>query len=361
MSQTAETFVQSIVQQNWTAAYQNLSRVGYDELFRVLAFIDRSDLAQIACEKERAGAQALANNPDKLAEISFATQTVMKGHKPAPPKKPLQLKTLTPAALKAQPHFDATFLREADSYLHHVVMLKQMPIGISYDATLTVPVSSSNPAGLTDDDFRAAALNLNVEVAAIKAVTMVEAPKGGFQDGKRPTLRYELHIFHSRTGGRFHATHPWLSQPSRTGGNKYHAADDQDREYSMLYNAILMGGANRAIDQALVSASYGRFQTMGFNYDVAGGWPSVQSFVSSMFISEAQHLRAFIGFVRTNKLQAAIQKQDWAGFASRYNGPSYADNDYDTKMAKYYEALKAAEAKAAAVKPAAAAQPAMAH
>ena len=127
----------------------------------------------------------------------------------------------------------------------------------------------------------------------------------------------------------FHATHPWLSQPSLSAGNKYHTADeDQDREYSMLYNAMLIGGANRQIDQALVSASYGRFQTMGFNYDVSGGWPNVRSFVTSMFISEAQHLRAFVGFIRTNKLQTALQKQDWAGFASRYNGPSYAENQY---------------------------------
>ena len=223
-------------------------------------------------------------------------------------------------------------------------------------------MNSSNPPSLTDDDFRAAAQNLNIEVAAIKAVTMVEAPNGGFQDGKRPTLRYELHIFQSKTAGRFHATHPWLSQPSLHAGSKYHSADeDQDREYSMLYNAMLMGGPNRQIDQALVSASYGRFQTMGFNYDVAGGWPSVSTFVTSMFISEAQHLRAFVGFIRTNKLQTAIQKQDWATFASRYNGPSYAVNAYDTKMAKYYEALKTAEAKAAAAKPNAAAQPAMAH
>ena len=140
------------------------------------------------------------------------------------------------------------------------------------------------------------------------------------------------------------------------------ADEDRDREYSMLYNAMLMGGANRQIDQALVSASYGRFQTTGFNYDVSGGWPNVRSFVTSMFISEAQHLRAFVGFIRTTKLQTALQKQDWACFASRYNGPSYADNQYDTKMANYYQALKAAEAKAAAAaKPVAAAQPALAH
>ena len=38
----------------------------------------------------------------------------------------------------------------------------------------------------------------------------------------------------------------------------------------------------------------------------------------------------------------ALRSLDWAAFAYCYNGPQYAKNQYDTKMAKLYAQLKAA-------------------
>lgn len=86
---------------------------------------------------------------------------------------------------------------------------------------------------------------------------------------------------------------------------------------------------------------------MGFNFDV-GGWPNVRGFATSMFVSEAEQMRAFIGFVRQNKLQASIQKKDWAAFANRYNGSKYARFNYDGRLHDQYDLLKAEEAKTAA-------------
>jgi hypothetical protein len=31
-----------------------------------------------------------------------------------------------------------------------------------------------------------------------------------------------------------------------------------------------------------------------------------------------------------------LRRNDWAGFARGYNGPGYADNRYDTKLASAY-------------------------
>ena len=57
--------------------------------------------------------------------------------------------------------------------------------------------------------------------------------------------------------------------------------------------------------------------------------------------SEKDQLEAFEGFVRANGLADELQRKDWAGFASRYNGPGYAANQYDVKMAEAYARLKA--------------------
>jgi hypothetical protein len=36
-------------------------------------------------------------------------------------------------------------------------------------------------------------------------------------------------------------------------------------------------------------------------------------------------------------LLAALQSHDWAAFAKGYNGPGYAKNAYDVKLAEAYE------------------------
>ncbi|MCY7315094.1 MAG: N-acetylmuramidase family protein [Rubrivivax sp.] len=38
-------------------------------------------------------------------------------------------------------------------------------------------------------------------------------------------------------------------------------------------------------------------------------------------------------------MHRALQRQDWASFARAYNGPGYAQNNYDTKIAAEYNRL----------------------
>ena len=55
---------------------------------------------------------------------------------------------------------------------------------------------------LTAADFARAAKNLNVEIAAIRAVAEVEAAGAGFLPDGRPAILYEAHIFHKRNEGQ---------------------------------------------------------------------------------------------------------------------------------------------------------------
>ena len=45
-------------------------------------------------------------------------------------------------------------------------------------------------------------------------------------------------------------------------------------------------------------------------------------------------------FIQSNRLDTYLRNKDWAGFAKRYNGPAYAENQYDKKLEKAYHKHK---------------------
>jgi hypothetical protein len=181
-------------------------------------------------------------------------------------------------------------------------------------------------ATLNEQDFKRAADRLGCEVAAIKAVAEVECGgKTGFLPDKRPKILFESRWFHKLTGGRFDASHPDLSTPTWVRNYKGGAA-----EYDRL-------GAAIALDRpaALKSASWGMFQILGVNHAVVG-FDNVEAFVKAQLESEGRQLDAFVGFVISNKLDDELRDKRWADFARVYNGPGFAENKYDRKMADAY-------------------------
>jgi hypothetical protein len=118
--------------------------------------------------------------------------------------------------------------------------------------------------------------------------------------------------------------YPWLSTGYPADAVFYGWKD----QWSRLYEAMDLN-----LEAALTSASYGLFQVMGFNHN---GWTAVGPFVNAMFVSEYEHLKAFISFCKDNHLSQYIVTQDWPTFASKYNGAAYATHNYATKMAGAY-------------------------
>ena len=192
-------------------------------------------------------------------------------------------------------------------------------------------------ATLTDEDFARAARELNVEEAAVRAVAEVEAAGQGFIADGRPAILYEAHIFHGETKGK-HA-----NAKDRRGVSL--SSPKWDRS---LYGAT--GAAQHARyedarkldpDAANKACSWGLFQILGQNHK-ACGFDSSQAFVDAMWTGgAAAHLDAFVAFVKANNLDGALRAKDWKTFARGYNGPSYAVNKYDTKMASAYARWKA--------------------
>jgi N-acetylmuramidase len=97
------------------------------------------------------------------------------------------------------------------------------------------------------------------------------------------------------------------------------------------------------LDEAagLKSASLGAFQILGENH-VDCGFATVAGFVTAMMREETDHLAAFVQFILANSgMHTALKNKNWATFASLYNGPNYAINQYDTKMQTQYDELQA--------------------
>ncbi len=186
---------------------------------------------------------------------------------------------------------------------------------------------------LTEQDFADAAGQLGCEVASIKAVCEVEAPRGGFNPDGTPATLFEGHKFHKATGGKFDIEAPDLSYPTWT---RRHYGKNWQAEQARLQRAMTLDR-----EAALRSASWGKFQIMGFNHEVVG-FPAIQGFVNAMYKSEREHLMAFVMFVLKEGLAPALRRKDWANFARGYNGPAYAENKYDTKMAAAYSKFRRA-------------------
>jgi len=183
----------------------------------------------------------------------------------------------------------------------------------------------------TEDDFQAAADSLKVPVAAFKAVTAVEAAGSGFDADKRPKALFERHIFYREL-----RTQPDLQQLAMDEKLAYPKwgqlpyPKGSDAVYAEIERACKIDE-----DAALCSVSWGLGQIMGMNW-VMVGCESVKQMVEQAMESEGNQLIHMAKFIKAAKLDVPLARLDWAAFAKGYNGPGYAANKYDVKLADHY-------------------------
>jgi peptidoglycan hydrolase-like protein with peptidoglycan-binding domain len=180
---------------------------------------------------------------------------------------------------------------------------------------------------LNRDGLTVAAGHVDVDPIALWSVVVVETSGCGFLPDRRPDILFERHIFSTRTGRRFDASHPEIS--GRAGGYGRPGA----HQYERLAEAIACD--RRA---ALESASWGLGQVMGFNATSAG-FRDAEHMVAQMMHSENEQILGMVRFMRTTGMHAALQRRDWTAFARRYNGPGFAQNRYDEKLAATHSSL----------------------
>jgi len=184
---------------------------------------------------------------------------------------------------------------------------------------------------LEADDFSTIASELNVEPAALRAVLSVETGGSGFDAAGRPKALFERHYFYKMLAPlpdkQAKAIEMGLAYP-KWGEKPYPKGSDA------VY-AEITAACEIDLDCALRSVSWGLGQIMGNNHKMVG-FDSAQSMVEAAMASEMNQLRQMAAFIKAAGLLDELQNKNWAGFAKGYNGPQYAVNKYDTKLADAY-------------------------
>ncbi|MBX3531749.1 MAG: N-acetylmuramidase family protein [Rhizobiaceae bacterium] len=175
----------------------------------------------------------------------------------------------------------------------------------------------------------AAAAEFAIEAAALAAIAELES--GGVAhaafDGRRePLVRFEGHYFDRRLAGekRAQARAQGLSSP--TAGKVPNPAGQAAR-WRLLDRAA-------EIDRkaAFESTSWGLGQVMGAHWAWLG-YASVDAFAAEARSGARGQARQMARYIAKAGLAAAIARRDWAAVARGYNGPGYAKNRYDKRLA----------------------------
>ncbi len=181
-----------------------------------------------------------------------------------------------------------------------------------------------------------AALSIDLDPAALLAIWEVESLGEGFLPSGLCVILFERHIFYKyakvrlgvKQADEWRKKFPDLCHPVWDASFYYGGAKEWDR----------LGRAS-ALDAtcALLAVSWGLFQTMGFNYALAG-YEDVQSMVAAFQESESHQLTGLVKFIKAQpKLYAALRNKNFTTVARIYNGPAYAKHGYHIKMAKAHD------------------------
>ena len=217
---------------------------------------------------------------------------------------------------------------------------------------------NTNAPAIVEEDYVAAATRLNCEVAAIKAVFVVETAGSGYNPDGSVKCLYERHVARREIIARklpYDKIAKLLGNAliSRfTGGYKggiaeYWRIGQAVRGIAQAINApdpssLEFPPDNDALEVSLRSASWGRPQIMGVNCELAG-YSTATEMVEAFHKSEKTHLDAFVSFVENTGLDKHLRNKDWLAFAKGYNGKSCCDKgakkDYSALIAAEYRRL----------------------
>ena len=249
--------------------------------------------------------------------------------------KAIALVGLTFLWTSLSPDVDKTEVERAkqNSPLENVVEPDENLFDLSYLAT--ADSISENDADrythLTEADFELVAAELGIEVAAIKAVVVIEAGSEmkGFWAPGIPVINFDPTMY-AKYKNKVTSKKGAVGETVPAGLTGY-----ARKEWQQLINARKTNaqGAN-------MGTFWGMFQIGGFNYKLCG-CSSVDEFVKKMAYSELEQLELFAAFIENTGMVTYLKSKNWAAFARKYNGPGYAKRGYHTKMANAYKRFSA--------------------
>lgn len=217
--------------------------------------------------------------------------------------------------------FDATTQAELQS--------RQRAIGLAADG-IYGPATNAAMTGRGANAVANAAEAAGIDARTMQAVVNVESNGAGFFTDGRPVILLERHYVWARASVAARTT-LGAALCSPTPGGYVGGVGEWDRFEQV---AAVCG-----LEIAAQSASWGLGQVMGANYALAG-YSGATALMAASGRDENWQLSIMAAFIGAQPgMRNALARQDWQSFARLYNGPNYAQNSYDTKLAAAYDAL----------------------
>jgi hypothetical protein len=182
------------------------------------------------------------------------------------------------------------------------------------------------------DAIAAAAKANHWPASALLAVVECETSGKPFeQDGHTPSLLFERHKFYSelkklQPSKLSAAIRAGLAIPKWSRSTQYKDQGSSSGRLNVIAKA-------RAIDEEVANraASWGLGQTMGFNAERLK-YEDATHMVGELSRGIAEQIDALVREIKTDHLDKYLIAKNFTAFARGYNGPGYAQNQYDTRM-----------------------------
>lgn len=191
---------------------------------------------------------------------------------------------------------------------------------------------------ISKEDYIWAGKFLGCSAESLMAVVEVETGgKGGFVSDGKPQILFEGHVFWKELKERGIDPEPLSKQyPGivyKTWTKSHYIGGPGEYKRYEIAERI-----NE--DAAICSTSWGIFQILGENYKLCS-CNSPKDFYNKMCFSQVWQFLLGIEFIRSSGLYKHLITLDWAKFAKGYNGPGYAQNEYDKKLERSYLKFRA--------------------
>ncbi|KAG8154970.1 hypothetical protein BFF94_005270 [Burkholderia catarinensis] len=219
------------------------------------------------------------------------------------------------------------------------------------------------PEVFSDAQMQHMATELNVEIAAIRAIVQQESKGHPYLENGLPPILYERTHFYDlsvqKIADAAAAAEKAEKKDKKAKGKKkkaveitnpYPAYPDLCWPKSGPYGADGLGQYERLVrasaldfEIALKATSWGGFQILGENFN-AIGYATVFEFVNEFMSGTDGQVKIFIAFMKKVKPQAleGLREHDWVKVAKGYNGKYWetTNPEYAKNLGKFYDSFK---------------------
>ena len=229
--------------------------------------------------------------------------------------------------------------------------------------TITLNVLGSrlnypNPDTFSEEQYKSMATQLNVEVAAIKAIVMQESQGHPFLENGLPPILYERrHFFDLAAKKRAKEEQSSSASRKKSSGNKksqlqnpypnfpdlcFPHGDNYGPDGLHQYEKLVRA-AHLDFEISLMACSWGGFQILGEYYSSCG-CATIFEFVNKFISGTGEQAEIFVAFMKNMKPDGVkgLQTRNWEKVADSYNGSSWRTKNpnYASNLAKYYDQFK---------------------